>query len=532
MEICEIEQNVVDFLLFAKEIASTHPDAAMLYCRKALECIIHHLHFLEKGEYPKEKPDGSRPGIVALLKILKNSIDRQTHTVLFSINAQTRGSMHWDEESRGAVAKKHHVKDVIPQIRSVFLDLFDTELSLEEIEIDEVWLEKVLKENIANDLSRISIEEQGEMDFSEEKLDEMDAILDVAEFATGKNIYFESLNMLELAIIAQLRGKISDSKVYFTKALEGFAEDMVKPIFRALSGLAECALDLGSPEEARVYWNKCREHARTHSDRHLESQAIGNLGLAYMREGELQIAKNLFIESMEIQRSERDLRGVATSFANLANIDIQIGSPESAIGYSIQAFQIFKDLNEIYGMINAIDQMGAIQGLLENWEIALQLHTDALNLSLCLEEPDMDSVAMSKGNIANCLRRLSRFEEAKTEYISVLELCEKSGYAYGLATSLINLGIVEFELGNLDTAEELFSRGNEVASESNDMQNKITSLNELALIARRKGDIDRAIALLEESIFLSEQHGYQRSLSIANKNLEAILDEGKSHEDS
>ena len=42
-----------------------------------------------------------------------------------------------------------------------------------------------LKENITIDLSNISIEEQGESNHSEEELDDMDAILDVAEFASG-----------------------------------------------------------------------------------------------------------------------------------------------------------------------------------------------------------------------------------------------------------------------------------------------------------------------------------------------------------
>ena len=43
VEIGEIEQDATDFLLVAREfLTSTRPDAAMLYCRKALECIVHH----------------------------------------------------------------------------------------------------------------------------------------------------------------------------------------------------------------------------------------------------------------------------------------------------------------------------------------------------------------------------------------------------------------------------------------------------------------------------------------------------------
>lgn len=532
VEIGEIEQDATDFLLVAREfLTSTRPDAAMLYCRKALECIVHHLYFLEKGEYPKEKPDGSRPGVVTLLKILKNSMGRQTNTVLFSINAQTRGSMHWDEESRGEVAKNHHVGDVIRQIRSVFFDLFEIELTLDGIEIDDVRLEKALKKNIAIDISNFTNEAQSENDYSEEELEDMDAILDVAEFATGKNIDFDPFNLLELANIAQLRGKIPEAERHFSKALEGITENMVKPFFRAISGLAECALDRGSPEEARNYWNRCRQHAQNHSDQHLESQAIGNLGLAYMREGNLEFAKNLYIESMELQKSEGDQKGVATNLFNITNIEIQMHNVGAAFVSSLEAYQIYTVLNDPDGLANCSDQMGCIQSLLGNFEKALELHNAALELFLSFDEPDVDSVIMCKGNMANCLFQLKRFEDSKAEYDSVVELCEISSYAYGLATSLIGLGSAEFELGNLDSAEKLFSRGELVASESNDMQNMIAALNQLALIASRKKNYDDAIELLKKNMALSEQHGYHRFLETARKNLEAIRDKRESNED-
>ena len=84
-------------------------------------------------------------------------------------------------------------------------------------------------------------------------------------------------------------------------------------------------------------------------------------------------------------------------------------------------------------------------------------------------------------------------------------------------------------MGNLDSAEKLFTRGGLVASESSDMQNKIAALNQLALIAIRKENYEHAIGLLKENISLSEQHGYHRSLEIANKNLDIVLGKEKSN---
>ena len=531
MEICEIEQSVTDFLAVAIEfLTAKYPDGAMLYCRKALECIVHHSYFSEKGEYPKEDSNGNRPGVPALLKTLNSAMKNQTRTVLFSINAQTRGSMHWDEESRGEVAKGHHVKDVISQIKSVFFDLFQIELILDGANISD--MKEVLKENLASHLPNMVNEERIDTNHTEEELEDMDAILDAAEFATGINVDFDPFNFLELAIISQLRGRISESEVYFSKAFDGFTEDMVKPIFRALSGLGECALDRGSPEEARGFWNRCRAHAQNHSDLHLESQAIGNLGLAYMREGELEMARNLYGESMDFQKSVGNMRGVATNLSNIVNIDIQMGNAGKAFVNSLEAYKIWTELNDLFGLANCSDQMGCVQSLSGNFGKALQMHNAALEIFLSFDEPDVDSVVMCKGNIANCLLQLKRLEDAKEEYNSVVKLSEKSSHAYGLATSLIGLGICEFELGNLDSAEKLFTRGGLVASESSDMQNKIAALNQLALIAIRKENYEHAIGLLKENISLSEQHGYHRSLEIAKKNLDIVLGKEKSNGNS
>jgi tetratricopeptide (TPR) repeat protein len=522
VEIAEVEQDATNSLLTAREcLISNHPDAAMLYCRKALECIVHHLYFLEKGEYPKENPDGSRPGFVSLLKTLNSSMGRQTKTVLFSINAQTRGSMHWDVESRGEVADNHHVDDVISQIRSVFLDLFTIELALDGMKIDDSTLENTVKKNMAIDLSNLTNEGQSEEDFSEEELEDIGAILDVAGFATEKDISFDPLERFELAKIAHLRGNLVEAEAHYSAALNDLSENEVAAIATALNGLADIALDNGKIGDARDYWVKLRQHAITHSDNHLESQAIGNLGLVDMREGKLESAKQLYIEGMKIQESLGERIDVAISLYNLANIAIHENDIGRAYTSSMEAYEIFTELDqEAYHIAKCADQMGSIVGLLGNQEMAMIFHQEARDIFLSFDEPDISSVILCIGNEASCLFRMGRLNESNNKFSDMLELSEKSSNAYGLASALIGLGGIEIELENYDSAEELFRRADSVSSESGDMQSRLSILHELSLIAGKKEDYDTAIDLVEEMLELCNKHGYHQKVELGRKNLE------------
>ena len=140
VEHAEVEQEVTDFLLLATEF-SDRPPAAMAYCRLAAECIIHNLHHREFGEFPKPDKKGSYPSLAGTVTRVKDSIERQTSEVLYSINAQSRGSLHWDFEGRGKGAKKYHVEAVISQISNAFNDIYDKELSLTGMKIGDEEIE-------------------------------------------------------------------------------------------------------------------------------------------------------------------------------------------------------------------------------------------------------------------------------------------------------------------------------------------------------------------------------------------------------
>jgi len=133
----EMRLEVADNVVLALQLlqGQERPKAAMLHCRLALECLAqakyHDLH----GQFPDE--DGFKD-LTEIMKGIDNSLTTQTKEVLWSINAQTRGSMHWSYENSGNKgAKPHHVESVVSQIKTSYQDIFSEELILPGFSIKE-----------------------------------------------------------------------------------------------------------------------------------------------------------------------------------------------------------------------------------------------------------------------------------------------------------------------------------------------------------------------------------------------------------
>lgn len=146
----QIRQEVTDLLVTAMEFQEVkRPKAAMLYCRQALECQVHAVYYDQYEHFPDE--DGFKD-LTKIMEKIDQRLSTQTKELLWSINASTRGSMHWSNETRGGKgAKIHHVEAVISMIKAVYQDIFKEELTILDLSIEEKE-----EENIKKALERVN----------------------------------------------------------------------------------------------------------------------------------------------------------------------------------------------------------------------------------------------------------------------------------------------------------------------------------------------------------------------------------------
>lgn len=81
-----------------------------------------------------------------------------------------------------------------------------------------------------------------------------------------------------------------------------------------------------------------------------------------------------------------------------------------------------------------------------------------------------------------------------------------------LTEVLLNQGIVLELIGKWDEALSCYEKATKISSNSNHPENKIDSMNHLALIMKNKGRIDESLELLTSSLKLSESIYYQKGI--------------------
>ena len=311
MERDEVEQEMTDLLVEALEFQE-RPKAAMFYCRLALECQIHAKYHDQEGHFPDE--DGFKDFTKIMGKI-EQSLTTQTKEVLWSINAQTRGSMHWGNETSGNKgAKTRHVTAVVNQISATYQDMFGSELILTGLEIGGTN-ENIVKKSISKALTDLGIENDsknielpnGENLPNEEDLMYIEVLLDAAEAAVEKGIMFDPWHDIRLGLAAKLAGHLERAEGHYKQALRHFKQIGDRGgEAGSLNNLGIIAETRGDLIEAERLQRESLAIRREIGDRGGEADSLFNLGLIAETRGDLVEAERLHQESLAIMREIGD----------------------------------------------------------------------------------------------------------------------------------------------------------------------------------------------------------------------------------
>ena len=300
MELAEVEQDVTEFLLYALKL-SKYPTAGMAYCRQATECITHNLHYQEFGEFPKQDEKGNYPSLAGILTKVKHILERQPSEVLYSINAQSRGSLHWDFESRGRGAKKHHVEAVVNQICNTFNDIYGKELALTGMNISDEELREGIEETVGQKLSKQGFTADSKPSEDEVDTDDLVDILSLAEVAEERGVSFDPWEYINLGNAARLRGRTSSAERYYREAMRLFLESGDRLGEGAcLTNLGNIAASRGEYDEAERLYNESLAIKREIGDRKGEANSLHNLGDIAASRGEYDEAERQWREHVRI----------------------------------------------------------------------------------------------------------------------------------------------------------------------------------------------------------------------------------------
>lgn len=249
-------------------------------------------------------------------------------------------------------------------------------------------------------------------------------------------------------------------------------------------------------ERARALWIELGEAGG-------EAETLMALGAFYRAAGRVEVALQRYEEALALWRRLGHLRGEAKALGHMGSIYEQWGELEDARSLMAQAVELWHTLGDRRSEAYRLYTLGRAYRLGGDLDQALEHDDEALALWKELGgRPGREAWALGesarvladRGDPAAALRRLN--EE--------LALWQRMGNRIEMASTLVDLGDLHAAIGDHEKARELYLRALELAGELEERRSRAAALEGLARLDRGRGDLEGAMARLEESIGIIE----------------------------
>ena len=508
------EQEVTDYLLMALKYSEKDPRSAMLQCRTATECMAHTLYFEEYDEYPPINKDGEYSSLPSVIKKIKHSMNRQTSEVLFSINAQSRGPLHWNFESRGNGVEKHHVEAVVKQISNSYTDLFGTDLNLENNQIDEELSSLLAPMEYQNHQLIPDADEY--IRLGKEALDRgrnfaaesyyRDAL---KSFKSDSNLKGVAKVNLKLSFLLRQKQNFEEAKTKIIFALELYQElGFNNGIVDAYCAMGRLHYNLEDFNEAEFFCNKALEISTNKNLRKGTANAYDLLGDINNKRGKVDLALRYYQDELDIWRETGMKDQIALSLRMIANINRKKGNLDGAYDTLTESLKISKEIQSYAQIRKNLTSLGLIEERRGNLIQAEKYLFQVRILSQKLDLRNAEATAL--GNLAHIYIKNGELEKAEGVIKKSIEFFEenklgKLGKNETLGVCQHNLGLIAMKRKQYTESRRMFEKS--MKTHQNLPQRIAETLEQLAKLELELGNIEIAKDLQSQSLSMKRKMG-------------------------
>src|SRR2546429_792273 len=268
---------------------------------------------------------------------------------------------------------------------------------------------------------------------------------------------------------------------------------------RALLDIAKVRFWAGDSASARDIALRAARQAGESGDRALEARAL-ILGATTYTGGGPGTAREW---TSSLQRALR-LANELGDRATVAQIETERGRISAIEGRYGAAEASFRRSRRLADAIGDTKEAGWARAM-----VAL-VHADRCEYASAEEElraalPALGWAPEVMGLLARVLIRMGNVEDGKAFADAAVTRAEREGLLPPLPGTLVHAGDARLAQGDLDGATERFSRALTIAQETQSPSSQALGLRGLALVARARGDDERAVALLREALAREDQ---------------------------
>jgi signal transduction histidine kinase len=170
------------------------------------------------------------------------------------------------------------------------------------------------------------------------------------ELADKKNdIVMKAESCSRIGNVFYLQGKNDSSLIFLNQALSVYRNnpDRAKEI-PVLNNIANVLRVTAHYDTAMVLYTDLLKYYESENNQVMQGKILGNIGSLYYTAGNQQKATEYSLKSLEMQRKTNDKRGMAISLVNLSVFSLNDGDFAGGIKYGDEALGILKDIDKNY----------------------------------------------------------------------------------------------------------------------------------------------------------------------------------------
>jgi tetratricopeptide (TPR) repeat protein len=244
-----------------------------------------------------------------------------------------------------------------------------------------------------------------------------------------------------------------------------------------------------------------------------------NLAVIHQRRGELESARQLYNESLEIEKRLGNQSGIAITLHQLAMLAQDQGKIEEARRLYNESLEIEKRLGNQSGIAITLHELGRLAQAQGEIEEARRLYNESLEIKKKLG--NQSGIAITLHELGRLAQAQGEIEEARRLYNESLEIEKKLGDQSGIAITLHALANVESDQGKLVEARRLYEESLEITEKLGDKSNLALIFNNMGLLAEKEGNRTEAMRLFREALGIFERLRSPNA-EIARESLERV----------
>ena len=138
------------------------------------------------------------------------------------------------------------------------------------------------------------------------------------------------------------------------------------------SNMTVCAdfIALNKLDSALVYAQKSIENSNSTGFKKFNGFVISLMGNIYVKEGNYDLAKNYYRESILINKEQGNLYFLGNSYVSLANVFLMTNESDSSLYYVRQGLKVYKDIGSPEGELSAFTSLSSIYKARKNIDSA------------------------------------------------------------------------------------------------------------------------------------------------------------------